>query len=148
MRTGSRVTGGARSSAAEREGRRGGSSYAWAGPAQEKNGRKKRGKRAGRRGEKNRGRGKESGPAVEKNGAGPKVEKRRGGKRIPFLFPNTFSNLIFKLNLNSIQILVKVNHYKNKCAAAWMHQHVTNLIFDFIFTKIISFLYFNAHIIT
>jgi len=27
------------------------------------------------------------------------------------------------LNLNSIQILVKANHYKNKCAAACMHQN-------------------------
>ena len=40
------------------------------------------------------------------------------GEKMNFsFFLNTFSNLIFKLNLNSIQILVKANHYKNNCAA-------------------------------
>ena len=48
------------------------------------------------------------------------AESEEGMERkeeIFFLFPNKFSKLIFKLNLNSIQILVKANHYKNKCAA-------------------------------
>ena len=75
-----------------------GSGCAQAGLAQER----KRGGRAGH-GEK---------------ACGPNEEERGEKKEILFLFPNNFSKLIFNLNLNSIQILVKANHYKNKCAAA------------------------------
>jgi len=76
------------------------------------------------------GKGKASGLAREEMGqrekaCGPKM--RKGGEKRIFLllFPNKFSKLIFKLNLNSIQILVKTNHYKNKFAAACMHQLVS-----------------------
>ena len=47
-----------------------------------------------------------------------------------------------------IQINLKFdfNHTIQKYyAAAWMHMHIGNLIFDFIFNKIIIFLNLNAH---
>ena len=76
---------------------------------------------------------------------------RKGGEEKKeaffFLFSRVLANhfqVDFELNSN----LVKTNHYKNKCAATCMHQEVTNLIFDFNFTKNIIFLYLNAHIIT
>ena len=67
------------------------------------------------RGEK-RGRGRlgDGGPC----GGEEEREKRRKFFLFLFSFPNKFSKLIFKLNLNSIQILVKANHYKSKCTAA------------------------------
>jgi len=79
-----------------------------------------------------------------KKASGPKWE----GEKMNFSFLNTFSNLIFKLNLNSIQILVKANHYKKN-----MQQHecinmlLTLYLIFLNFPKIIIFLYFNAHII-
>ena len=49
----------------------------------------------------------ESGTAVEKNGAGPKVKKGRGGKRIPFLFSKyifqSHFQVEFEFNSNSSQ---------------------------------------------
>ena len=69
-------------------------------------------KRKAGEGERSEARGYAGGLARGKRPAGQNEE----GEKIIFL--NTFSNLIFKLNLNSIQILVKANHYKNKCAAA------------------------------
>jgi hypothetical protein len=47
--------------------------------------------------------------------------------------------------LKSFSGFVKTSHHKNKSAAAWT-QHVSILIFDFNFAKIIISLSLNAHI--
>ena len=104
------------------------------------------------------------GPTQEGTGGGGKEESERADGRMGqqarieegkgrekktffFLFSRVLANpfqVEFEFNSN----LVKTNHYKNKSAATCMRQEVTNLIFDFNFTKFINFLYLNAHIIT
>ena len=63
---------------------------------------------------------------------------RKGGgekkKAFFFLFSRVLTNH-FQIDFVSNSNLIKTNHYKNKGAAACMHQEVTNLIFDFNFTK-------------
>ena len=75
-----------------------------------------------------------------------KIEEGWGGKGISFFF--LFSRVLanhFQIDFVSNSNLIKTNHYKkNKSAAACMHQEVTNLIFDFNFTKFIIFLHLNA----
>ena len=77
-------------------------------------------------------------------------ELRKGGgekkKAFFFLFSRVLANH-FQIDFVSNSNLIKTNHYKNKGAAACMHQEVTNLIFDFNFTIFIIFLYLNARII-
>ena len=100
----------------------------------------KGGRCAGRRGNERAARPERAGPEGRKG----EEEKK---KTFFFLFSRVLANH-FQIDFESNSNLVKTNHYKNKCAAACMHQEVTNLIFDFNFTKIIIFLYLNAQIIT
>ena len=78
-------------------------------------------------------------------------ELRKGGgekkKAFFFLFSRVLANH-FRIDFVFNSNLIKTNHYKNKSAAACMNQEVTNLIFDFNFTKFINFLYLIAHVIT
>ena len=51
---------------------------------------------------------------------GPRAEMKKGRRRKDFFFPNKIFQIHFQMIffLILIQILVKVSHYKNKCAAA------------------------------
>ena len=93
------------------------------------------------------------GPAQEETREGEKGEwaggreldqqarMRKGGEEKKKTFFFLFSRVLathFQFDFVSNSNLIKTNHYKkiiNKGAAACMHQEVTNLIFDFNFTK-------------
>ena len=101
---------------------------------------------------KKRGRGEgEGGERAGGGELGQQARMRKGGgkkkKTFFFLFSRVLANH-FRIDFVFNSNLIKTNHYKNKSAAACMRQEVTNLIFDFNFTKFINFLYLNAHIKT
>jgi hypothetical protein len=50
--------------------------------------------------------------------------------------------------LNSFSSKTKTRHYNKINAAAWVHNHVANLMIDFNFTKKYYFLHLNAHLNT
>ena len=59
---------------------------------------------------------------------------RKGGGEKKKTFFILFSRVLinhFQIDFVSNSNLIKTDHYKNKSAAACMHQEVTNLIFDF-----------------
>jgi hypothetical protein len=62
-----------------------------------------------------------------------------------FFFSNT-SNTFSNSFCTPFLLEIKTNQSQIKYAAACMHKHVANLIFDFIFLKIIISLNFHAHI--
>jgi hypothetical protein len=65
------------------------------------------------------------------------IRERKRGREILSFFFSEFSKSIFEKNFESLFSLVKTTRYKNKNAAACMHQHVSILIFDFSFINFI-----------
>jgi hypothetical protein len=114
--------------------------------------RKKRGRESAQAGGETCGLAQQTGPAGRKQGrggkrpAGQNGEKGRERKVFLFFFQIMFFKSFSNRILNSFLVFVKTSHHKNKSTAALTQQHVSILIFDFKFAKVIISLSLNAHI--